>query len=1643
MNHLIWAIILVLCTSTISAKTYLVDCNLSPTVSDDLLAQHNKDGGTYALYKGKYYRIGVTGFRSLKEFASNQTTCGATAGDTLYVAPGVYTEGATINVAGLTILGNNANRDWTATRDALETELQAVLYIEASNITVNGFKVTKAGRIISETGTNLTPIKNLRVIYNKFENSTVKRDWGYQVVYFGPRATGSAANNTSSQLRYLDCEVAHNHFYYPAGTTTTFPSGVDISGAGGTTYVHDNYFNSGGTSVSIENGQGVINIKNNVFKNVGKDTWDGADGGAKGDFAVYFERCAFANSTTAYIQDNEFDGCYGQATLAPIIRVWGGNATSSTFVTPVNFNININRNTFKGKTTIITSEIMTASNGATDQAGENLILYQDNQDVYDGTRYNIQDNHYDNRFYKYAWIRLNDGMPRQEIYANNFSEFKLGGLESSFGNASWSTGDISTDTIQTDITNHAAWIAGTSILHYKPTFIQSFDIDMETGDLYFIQDLSKTDGEAMAKKYGASHETEECLILTRVKCTSPALPHTTSEARRGYQYGTSYESMKIFRAGHGVKLSIVRDKDGQLWMLTGAKGTTRSSSSSNTLSGNAVAKFKFVNGAQVILDGRTTAHSADLKWDELDLSYIDHPIAGLRNVYGTVDELSRYFCFSSSVTGQREYCIYDLDDILEGKANPRLIKRINIKCGTPAISQRCLGSDGLAEFKAADNGFETWSYQSYAIAGDYLYFLEGTGPSSGITKGLPTIIVSVYNWRTGQYLNRSRINYGRTNASYGEPEGIVLRPDIYGNSTLYLALVDGENAGVNEASIYKYHINRYIQHFDKDDGYTTLTYRLVGDDRTIASTHFDVSQYPAIEFSHAVTSDDANVSCSETDINFGTLSDASPRTAVVTITNAGEYRYGQWVGTITGADGGQFKVDVSDNEQFQTSTVTATVTFTPDIKKREYNASLRLHSPLATANDESNDIVINLKAAYDGPFTYGMTPRMATEQVTQTIDDETYYSFNLAYNAMLPEPYDNAYLAYTNGATADVLPFRELIDKYVVVMEDATGNFESTALIADKASHITVGNENAHEGDDWATALSSKDVDNTYSKNGYGSVERDNFADQISISNGFEVVQANASESKAEGAAHYSRYADVFSKPLVFHNVDPDKSYKFRLYLSKSSADKMDAWKALYLDYADGTSNAMYIPTTNVAYNNTTIKTVDEEYSANTEVSDMPMGSHNSITNEGVTLTDPVHYRRVNEISADGNFGTLHVTSEVVNFWDIDYDIDLGGDITASYADNKMNDYKNSQGLLKGITTSLSYLPVEFATTEKTAEDGRTRNEPIEATQTYKTKLSVDYARSTNNSLPEISAEGVTDESEIEFSNAPTFTGLTLSSDNIVAKLWKQNEPHLIYGSWNDGSGDYHKYHYDALMQLNWTDDIDLNHGIGVYASGLQCAGHNNVNVAPTEILSDSWISDYGKGASSVINGIGYNSYNGTYAEDNNWSEIAAQEKSMPIKVHYVYGSDNPISSSEFATVNVTMTADYPILVKSTPTLSIEGEATATPALLSTDASTEWIDMVTIPSKTTIEIAGNEIITGVEDVFMNSKNLCIFPNPAYDFVNVSSTSNLQYIEIYSIDGQLMKCEYVDTENAKINVSDLAPGTYILHAANQSTLLIKR
>ena len=1565
MKRLVFAIILALCASSISAKSFLVDCNLSATVSDELLSQHNNDGGTYALYKGKFYRIGVTSFRSLKEFANNQTTCGIASGDTLYVAPGVYTDEITLTVDGITILGNNANRDWTSTRDALETELQATLYIKANNITINGFKVTGNGRIESSSATNASPLSGIKVIYNYFTGMNIGLSAHEPLVELGDMKTNATANTLSSQCRYKDCEVSHNHF---EGDASHLANCISIGGAFGTTIVTDNYFYDGGTSVYFANAQGLLNIKNNVFKNVGKTSYTTLTDKYKGEFCIAIYRSGFANSTTANIIANEFDGCYGQGTAFPLIRIFPGSIGSDSEVQPVNFRVNVNENTFKNKTSVTPP-------AANDQLGEKLLLFCDNSDAGNKVKFNISNNHFDNRFYKFAYVTLDDGLGAREIYADQFTRFYLGGNMSDF--TSSLTGE--------DVSYHA-----TNVNIDDYTVLQSFDIDPLTGDMYFIQKMSTNRNNSFNSLYGHP-SNHDGLVVTRVPCTN-------IDGYK-YTYSTNIESMEIGYGGHGTNICLVRDKSGQLWIWGGGNATPNDQNDRSATT----ARFKFENGTDLNLNVSKDTEKVKI-FNVLD--------AG--NEYPAVDETSRYLCVRTTTSTTDFFHIYDLDDALEGKNT--LIKQVSINIGDyarPTINN--------------DNGYCTWPLQSFDIQGDYIYIVEGTpkDQTNNIEAGKPSIVLSLYNWRTNTYVYRAKVDYGRiNNLVYGEPQGIVIHHDEYGHACLYMAFVNGE-AGARKVNIFKFIID-YHPTYDENLGAS-----YIGKD-SYTDAHFK-DDYPTM-----------NYSCDTKSLNFVTETIDGSDSKSVTINN-GEYIFGQWYGVVTGEDGDAFSVTINENNAFS-PTATATITFKPNIykgTKRTYNATLRLFSPLASTNSESIDIVIPLTATYNGPLAYGMTPRMATEQVTQSIDDEIYYSFNLAYNAMLPEPYDNAYLAYTNGEAADVLPFRELIDKYVVVMEDATGNFESTDLIADKATHITIGNENAHEGDDWATALSSKNVDNTYSKKGYGAVERDNFADQISITNGFEVVQANASESKAEGASHYSSYADVYSKPLVFHNVDPNKAYNFRLYLSKSSAEKMDAWKALYLDYADGASNAMYIPTTAVAYNNTTIKAVDEEYTANTEASDMPMGSHNSITNEGVSLTDPVHYRGVNEISADGNFGTLHVTSEVVNFWDIDYDIDLGGDITASYADNKMNDYKNSDGLLKGISTKLSYLPVKFATTEVVAEDGRIQHEPIDATQTYNATVKVDYTRQANNSIPETTVEGIALENEYQFKNSPIFTGLTLSGDNIVAKLWEQNSSHLIYGSWDDKVDDYHRYYYDAFMQLNWDNDIDLNHGIGVYASGLGCVGHNNINVAPTEILSDSWIAQYGQAATSTINSIGYIDYDGSYCNENNWSEIAAQKCSLPIKVHYVWGGDNKIMSDETATIPVTLTTNYPILVKSAPTLYIGGENATATSLIATDAPSQWIDVVTIPTKTTVSVAGKDIITGVGNILVDNNNLFIYPNPANNYVNVNATLNLQNIEIYSIDGQLLISEIVDTNNVKIDVSNLPSGTYILRAANQSALLIKR
>ena len=314
-------------------------------------------------HKGHWF---TTTYNAFPDFESLFNSEYFKPNSTIYVESGTYSQDITINAEGLTILGNNAFSDWTVTRKD-ESVITGTIYIKASNVTINGFKFTGNGRIESSNGTNAKPLSGIKVLHNYFTGSTLERDNTNPLVEIGNMIGNENANTVSAQCRYKDCEVSHNHF---EGDATHYACCISMGGVFGTTTIIDNYFYDGGTSLWIANAQGTLNIKYNVFKDVGKTTFSAPDGGNKGDFCIAIYRSAFANSTTANIIANEFDGCYGQQSAFPLIRIFQGGSGSTNEVQPVNFRVNVNENTFKNKSSVTPT-------AAGDQYGAKLLLFND------------------------------------------------------------------------------------------------------------------------------------------------------------------------------------------------------------------------------------------------------------------------------------------------------------------------------------------------------------------------------------------------------------------------------------------------------------------------------------------------------------------------------------------------------------------------------------------------------------------------------------------------------------------------------------------------------------------------------------------------------------------------------------------------------------------------------------------------------------------------------------------------------------------------------------------------------------------------------------------------------------------------------------------------------------------------------------------------------------------------------------------------------------------------------------------------------------------------------------------------------------------------------------------------------------------
>lgn len=63
---------------------------------------------------------------------------------------------------------------------------------------------------------------------------------------------------------------------------------------------------------------------------------------------------------------------------------------------------------------------------------------------------------------------------------------------------------------------------------------------------------------------------------------------------------------------------------------------------------------------------------------------------------------------------------------------------------------------------------------------------------------------------------------------------------------------------------------------------------------------------------------------------------------------------------------------------------------------------------------------------------------------------------------------------------------------------------------------------------------------------------------------------------------------------------------------------------------------------------------------------------------------------------------------------------------------------------------------------------------------------------------------------------------------------------------------------------------------------------------------------------------------------------------------------------------------------------------------------------------------------GIQEV--SKSKIQIFPNPVSDFIQISGIKDGQIMQIYNIDGRLIKSEIF---NSKVDVSQLTPGIYVL------------
>ncbi len=574
--------------------------------------------GTEFSYKSVWKM--TVGENCWKNFAEFTTFGNAVEGDTVFVEAGTYADDVTIDIKGLTFLGNNA---YCQARSGNRTNEEAIITgkftIAADNITINGFQFTGNGCVVNETATTENPLSGFKFIYNDVTGSTLERLTNVAVVKFGNQyGANDGGLDATAHRRYNGVTVSHNSF---AGSATSPANFIQIGGSYGETNVVDNTFNDGGTSVTLANSQGDINVLDNIFTNVGD--LNRYIGDVNGEIAVYLYYIAHSNTTTVNIKNNMFDNCLGRSSMFAPIRFYNGD-TSKAQLSPVGCRLNLNYNIFKNK-------------AKESNSNYNYVFY---------TNYN-EEADIDTRFNQFDNGDMAIGLVKQpwesEAKRNMASSYEL----IDFASSKNTELDYYKDPTGNDVK--------ALNLEKSVRVAQSFDVDEKTGDIFFAQIYPESSWN------GIKLNAEEPLVITRYYKNDSGV--------------MDQQRMYLDNAGHGSNMAVCW-YNGKRYIVTGGDGYL--DSDGDTRSGCS-SFVPYAAGSVADCSKTSFTNTAGTKTFEIKKFY--NPL-GNGSPYPSVDQTSRLFLERNTSGSKIRMCIYDLDEVMEKGGDATPLRVVTIKKAT-------------------------------------------------------------------------------------------------------------------------------------------------------------------------------------------------------------------------------------------------------------------------------------------------------------------------------------------------------------------------------------------------------------------------------------------------------------------------------------------------------------------------------------------------------------------------------------------------------------------------------------------------------------------------------------------------------------------------------------------------------------------------------------------------------------------------------------------------------------------------------------------------------------------------------------------------------------------------------------------------